>query len=123
MNRYKIDMRFAKRLQKLALDVSGAKEKLETLNKISKNKNLDGIYVDFSLDETEFNGGMDYPDVGVAIIYVISNGKKIYLGEIRAYNFETYWLSTREYDEVDTADNWFDLIMEDYEKNFKKKDN
>ncbi|MFT4326151.1 MAG: hypothetical protein ACMXYK_01485 [Candidatus Woesearchaeota archaeon] len=119
-NRYIINMAFAKRLQKWALKVSGAKEKLDTLQEIDQSKKKDGIYVDYSLDESEFDGGYDYPDVGVAFIYAVYNGDKNYLGELRAYNFETYWLSIREDDEVDTVEHWFELIMEDYKKNFKK---
>ena len=49
------------------------------------------------------------------------NEEEIYLGEIRAYNFETFWLSTREDEEVDTAKNWFELIKEDYKKLIKSE--
>jgi hypothetical protein len=35
------------------------------------------------------------------------NGHKEYLGEVRAYNFEAIWLSTKEYDEVDDAEEWW----------------
>ncbi len=70
----------------------------------------------------ELNGGIDYPDVGVARIYaVLANGQKEYLGEVRAYNFEAIWLSTKEYDEVDSAEEWWKCIEDDYRK-LKKKD-
>ncbi|MGM0497518.1 MAG: hypothetical protein ACQESJ_06330 [Bacteroidota bacterium] len=115
MRRYEIDMKDAERLQKWALEVSGAEEKLQTLKEMPLKENTNGIFVDYTIDESEFDGGYDYPDVGIARIYGVLGHKKTILAELRAYNFETYWLSTREYDEVDNADDWFDIIMKDYE--------
>lgn len=111
-------------LQEWALVQSGAKEFLDTLPKFPKNgKYKAGIYVDYEIDEGELDDGFDWPDIGAAIVYAVleDNGEEIYLGEIRAYNFETFWLSTREDDQVDTAENWFELIREDYKKLVKSK--
>ncbi|KXB06404.1 hypothetical protein AKJ51_03785 [candidate division MSBL1 archaeon SCGC-AAA382A20] len=63
---------------------------------------------------------MDWSDVGVAWVYaVLQGGRKEYVGEVRAYNWETIWLCTSEYDEVDSAEEWWECIKEDYES-FKK---
>lgn len=121
MSRYKISKGEAIDLQEWTLKESGAKELLNSLPELPKESTTkQGIYVDYDIDEKELDGGMDWPDVGVATIYAIINNKRIYLGEIRAYNFETLWLSTREDDEVDTAENWFELIQEDFQNLIKK---
>jgi len=52
---------------------------------------------------------------------ILQDGRKEYLGEVRAYNWEVIWLSTNEYDEVDNAGEWWKSIKEDYEK-LKKSD-
>ena len=118
MHRYQINMRIALELQKWALKESKTKKILSTLPELPKRKIIEqGIYVDYSLDKSEFYGGIDYPDIGVANIYAVLTNKKIWLGDVRAYNFEMFWLETREDDEVDTADNWWKIILNDYEKN------
>jgi len=62
----------------------------------------------------------DWPDVGVATVYaILQDGKREYLGEVRAYNWESIWLSTNEYDEVDDAEEWWRSIKEDM-KNSKR---
>jgi hypothetical protein len=48
-------------------------------------------------------------------------GKSTVLGEINSYNFETFWLSTLEDEQVDTAENWFELIKKDYETLMKER--
>mgnify|MGYP001574944833 CR=1 FL=1 len=126
--RYKISKGKAIDLQEWALMQSGAKKYLEALPKFpEKGKVKSGIYVNYKIDEDELDGGIDWPTPAIATICVVlkNDGENIYLGEIRAYNFETYWLSTREYKEVDTIKNWFELINDDYEKLVKmeKKNN
>ncbi len=119
MNRYKISRGEAIDLQEWALKQSGAKKYLDSLPKFPEtNKVKPGLYVDYEIDKDELDGGIDWPDVGIATIYAVSEEgeEEIYLGEIRAYHFETIWLSTREVEEVDNAKNWFELIKEDYEK-------
>ena len=123
MKRYKISKGEAIDLQEWALVESKTKEFLETLPELpEKGKIRPGLYVRYKIDESELDGGIDWPDIGVATIYeVLENGGEIYLGEVRAYNWETIWLSTNKYDEVDTAENWWEIINEDYNK--IKKDN
>ncbi len=118
MINYKISKKKAKDLQEWALVQSGAKELLGSLKEVSKKVNIkSGLYVDYEIDNDELDGGIDWPDIGIATIYaVLDDGEKIHMGEIRAYNWETFWLSTQKFDEVDNAKNWFELIKGDYEK-------
>lgn len=119
MRDYSISKRQAISLRIWALRESGAKPLLGTLPRLPKKGEIrPGLYVDYSIDEDELDGGIDWPDVGVVALYALleENSEKIYLGEIRAYNWETYWLSTSTYDEVATAAEWFNFIKEDYEK-------
>ena len=119
MSRYKISIKSAKKLQRWTLEVSGAKEFLDSLSEFpKKGKIKPGLYVNYEIDKDELDDGLDWPAPAVATIYAVleNNSEEIYLGEIRAYNFETFWLSTREDEEVDNAKNWFELIKEDYEK-------
>lgn len=122
-SRYKISKGNAIDLQEWTLVESKTKEFLDSLPELpKKGKIKPGLYVDYAIDESELDGGIDYPDVGVASIYaVIRNKEEIWLGEVRAYNFETYWLSTINDEEVDTAENWKEIILKDYEKLKKKK--
>ncbi|MEA3514686.1 MAG: hypothetical protein U9R34_04370 [Nanoarchaeota archaeon] len=118
MRNYKISKGAAIDLQEWALEFSSVKNVLKSLPQIpdgSNNKIEEGLYVDYSIDEEELDGGADWPDIGVVTIYAVLNDQKIYFGEIRAYNQEMIWLSTREDEEVDTVENWFELIKEDYE--------
>ncbi|MFW6450114.1 MAG: hypothetical protein ACOCZ6_03600 [Nanoarchaeota archaeon] len=108
MRSYQITKREAIKLQKWALEVSGVNKLLQSLPK--------ELYLDYTIDESELDGGMDWPDVGVLTVYSVINNQKKYLGELRAYDFETYWLSTEKYEEVDTAENWIELIQKDYRK-------
>lgn len=115
-HRYKLSMRGAVDLQEWALKESKAEKFLKDLPEI-QNKAAPGIYVDYKIDKSELDGGIDYPDVGVATIYaVFEKGGVESLGEIRAYNWEVVWLSTTEYDEVDNVDDWWKFINEDYQK-------
>jgi len=123
-SRYKISKGEAIDLQEWALVESKTKEFLETLPELpEKGKIRPGLYVRYKIDKSELDGGIDWPDIGIATIYaVLEEGEKeTYLGEVRAYNWETIWLSTNKYDEVDTAENWWEIINEDYNK--IKKDN
>jgi hypothetical protein len=105
------------------LEESGTKEFLDSLPELpKKGKIKPGLYVSYEIDESELDGGIDWPDVGVATVYgVLKNRQKEYLGEVRAYNWEAIWLSTKEYDEVDKAEEWWRCVKEDYEK-LKKSD-
>jgi len=126
MSRYKISKGEAIDLQEWALNQSGTKEFLDSLPELpKKGKVKPGLYVDYEIDENELDDGLDWPAPAIATIYAVleDNGEEIYLGEIMAYNFETFWLSTREYDEVDNTKNWFELIKEDYEKLVKSEKN
>jgi len=123
MSRWQIDMAQAKRLQKWALEKSGTKKILNKLPKLSPKDNIKpGLYVSYEIDDSELDGGIDWPDIGAAtVIAVLKNGQQEYVGEVRAYEFEAIWLSTNEYDEVDDAEEWWRYIKEDYEK-FKRRD-
>ena len=39
------------------------------------------------------------------------NNKKIWLGDVRAYNFEMLWLEQEKMMKFDTADNWGEIIL------------
>ncbi len=122
-SRWKISIGQAVDLQNWALEESGTKEFLSRLPELPKKEKIKpGLYVSYEIDITELNGGIDWPDVGVARIYaVLTDGHNEYLGEVRAYNFEAIWLSTREFDEVDNAGEWWKCIEDDY-RELKKKD-
>jgi len=119
MSRYKLNMSDARNMQKWALEVSGARKYLKTLPELPKTKKIiPGIYVGYDIDENELeDDGLDYCTPEIASIWAIdSNGEETNLGGIRAYNWETFWLEIGEDCEVDTAENWFDLIKKEYEK-------
>jgi len=120
MSRYKISMQNAKRLQKWALKISGADKFLKNIPKLPKTKKIKlGLYVSYKIDENEFDDGLDWPDVGIATIYAVINNQLGFLGEVRAYNREAYWLSTNDDEQVDTAENWWKLINEEYQRLLK----
>ena len=123
MSRWQISKGQAVDLQKWALEESGTEIFLDSLLELpKKGKIKPGLYVSYEIDESELDGGIDWPDVGVAMVYaILQDGKSEYLGEVRAYNWEAIWLSTNEYDEVDGAGEWWRFIKEDYEK-LKKSD-
>ena len=123
MSRWQISKGQAVDLQEQALEESGTKKFLDSLSEHpKKGKIKPGLYVSYEIDESELDGGIDWPDVGVATVYaILQDGKREYLGEVRAYNGEAIWLSTNEYDEVDDAEEWWRFIKEDYEK-LKKSD-
>lgn len=123
MSRWKISKGQAISLQEWALEESRAKEFLDPLPELPKEGKIKpGLYVDYGIDEMEFDGGLDWPDIGVvAVCAVLKNGQKKHLGEIRAYNWEAIWLSTNKCDEVDDAEEWWRCIKEDYEKLIKRK--
>ncbi len=113
----------AKRLQKWALEVSGAGKFLKDLPKLPNTKKIkQGLYVNYEINEDDLDDGLDWPAPAVASIYAVVNNEPEFLGEIMAYNFETYWLSTCESDEVDTAENWWGLINEEYQKLIKSQE-
>jgi len=117
MSRYAISLRNAKRLQKWALEVSGARKFLKALPKLPKDKKIKpGLYVSYDIDEDELDDGLDWPAPAVATIYAVINNAPELLGEVRAYNWETFWLSTNEDEQVDTAENWWELINKEYQR-------
>ncbi|MDO9538197.1 MAG: hypothetical protein Q7J68_07755 [Thermoplasmata archaeon] len=103
--------------------MSGTKKFLDTLPELPpKEKIKPGLYVSYEIDESELDGGIDWPDIGAAWVYaILQNGKKEYVGEVRAYNWEAIWLCTNEFDEVDSVTEWWKYIKKDYEK-LKKGD-
>jgi|SRR3989344_3531631 len=121
MSRYKISMQRAKNLQRWALKISGADKFLKDLPKLPNEKKIkSGLYVSYALDENELDDGLDWPAPVVANVYaVVNNSEPISLGEIRAYNWETFWLSTNIDEQVDTAENWRVLINKDYKELLK----
>lgn len=123
MSRWRISKGQAIDLQEWALEESGTKKFLDSLPELpKKGKIKPGLYVSYEIDETELDGGIDWPDIGVAWVYaILQDGRREYIGEIRAYNWETIWLCTKGYDEVDDAEEWRICIKEDYEK-LKKRD-
>ncbi len=121
MSRYKISIQRARMLQRWALKESRAEELLKNVPKLPNTKKIkQGLYVSYNIDKGELDDFIDWPAPAIATIYAVLNSNKIiYVGEIRAYNFETYWLSTREDEQVETAENWWDLINEEYRKLLK----
>jgi len=118
MTRWRITKGQAVDLQEWALGGSGVKEFLKSLPELPKGgKTKPGIYVSYEISEMELDGGIDWPDVGVATVFaVLKNGRKKCIGEVRAYNREAIWLSTKKYDEVEDAEEWWKCVKEDYEK-------
>ena len=118
MSRHRISLQKAKRLQRWALKESGAKQFLDKIPKLpNTKKKKDGLYVSYDIDENELDYGLDWPAPAVVNIYaIIGSSEPQFIGEIRAYNWETYWLSTFGCEEVDTAENWWELINEEYQK-------
>ena len=98
-------------MQEWALNESKAKEVLSEFSLLSGFKKLgDGIYVDYGLDEQEFNGGFDYPDIVVVSVCGVIGGRVYELGEIRSYNYETIWFNLSDSSEVENSQEWIRLI-------------
>ncbi len=123
MSRWRISKGQAIDLQTWALEESGTKEFLDTLPELpKKGKIKPGLYVSYEIDDSELDGGVDWPDVGVATVFaVLKNGRKEFIGEIRAYNWEAIWLSTTDFDEIDNPLGWWTCVKDTYER-FKKTD-
>lgn len=124
MSRWRISRGQAIDLQDWALEESGTKELLKSLPELPKTgEATPGLYVSFEIDESELDGGVDWPDVGVATVFaVLKDGRKEYIGEVRAYNGEAIWLSTVDFDEVDDAHEWWESVIETYERLTKSED-
>lgn len=118
MSRWRISKGRAIDLQTWALEESGTKEFLDTLPELPKNGEIKpGLYVSYEINETELDGGIDRPDVGVATVFaVLENGRKEFIGEVRAYNWEAIWLSTTDFDEVDDPEEWWRCVKDAYER-------
>lgn len=119
MGRYGLSMRRAEELQKWALETSGAEKYLKTLTVLSDEEEIKpGLYVDYSLDVAELeDDGMDYCTPQIASIWAVCpNKERIQLGYIMAYNWETYWLEIGDDCEVDTTENWWEIINDEYKK-------
>jgi len=125
MSRYRTSLRDARRLQRWALKTSGADKFLKLLPNLPKTKKIkSGLYVDYSIDESELeDDGLDYCTPEIASVWAVdSKGEQTQLAGIRAYNGETFWLEMGDDCEVDTAENWWELINEEYKKLLKSKD-
>ncbi|MBU7025712.1 MAG: hypothetical protein HXS48_02130 [Theionarchaea archaeon] len=124
MSRWRISRGQAIDLQDWALEESGTKELLESLPELPKTGEVTpGLYVSFEIDKSELDGGVDWPDVGVATVFaVLEDGRKEYIGEVRAYNWEAIWLSTVDFDEIDDAHEWWESVIEAYERLTKSED-
>lgn len=112
-------MNQAKKLQRWALEISGADKFLNDIHELPNTKKIEtGLYVDYSIDESELeDDGLDYCTPEIASIWMVDEkGEEIKLGAIRAYNWETFWLEIGDDCEVDTAENWWILINEEYQK-------
>ena len=112
-------MEEAKRLQKWALKASFADKYLKAIPELPTTKKIKpGIYVNYSIDDSELeDDGIDYCTPEIASVCAVNKkGKITHLGGIRVYNWETYWLELGDDGEVDTAENWWELINEEYEK-------
>lgn len=117
MSRYKITMSDAEDLQEWALKESGTGKYLKNLPELPQTKKIKpGLYVSYDIIDS-LEDAIDWPDIGVAIVYaILKDGTKEFIGEIRAYDWRAYWLSTIEEDEIESAKKWFELINEDYKK-------
>ncbi len=124
MSRYEISLNYAKKLQKWALEVSGTKKYLDTIPKFKYGKKKPGLYVDYEIDESELeDDGIDYCTPEVASVWVVNKkGEETKIGILRAYNWETYWLEINDDTEVDKAENWWELINEEYKKMLNHED-
>lgn len=118
MSRRKFTRGQAIDLQDWAIEESGAEEYLKTFPELPKSGNIKpGLYVSYEIDLTELDGVMDWPDIGIAYIYaILKNGKKEYIGEIRAYNFETLWLDTIDEEDIQSPKEWWENINEIYKR-------
>ena len=109
-------------MRKWVLKLTGADKLLHTLPILPKKKKIaPGLYVSYEIDKSELGDDIiDYctPEV-VSIWAVDSKREYTYLGGIRVYHWETYWLEFGDDCEVDTVENWFDLIKKEYEKMLK----
>ena len=125
MSRYGISFQEADGLQKWALEVSGAGKFLKRLPKLPKTKKINpGMYVYYDIDEDELeDDGLDYCTPEIASVWMIdAHGEELKLGAVRAYNWETFWLEMGEDCEVDTAENWWELMNEEYQKLVNSKE-
>ena len=123
MSRWRISKGKAIDLHEWALEKNGVKKFLDPLPELPKKGEIKpGLYVSYEIDERELDGEIDWLDIGVAWVYaILPDGKREYLGEVRAYNWETVWLCTKEHDEIDNAEEWWMQIKESYEKLKKKR--
>ncbi|MBU7012443.1 MAG: hypothetical protein HXS46_17320 [Theionarchaea archaeon] len=118
MSRWRISRGQAIDLQDWALEKSETKDLLESLPELPKKGDIPpGLYVSFEIDKSELDGGIDWPDIGIAAVYAVcKDGRKEYIGEVRAYNWEAIWLSTVDFDEVDDPEEWWESIKDAYEQ-------
>jgi hypothetical protein len=49
-------------------------------------------------------------EIHTYIYAILKNGKKEYIGEIRAYNFETLWLDTIDEEDIQSPKEWWENI-------------
>jgi len=119
MSRYKTTIYDAISMRRWVLKLTGASKYLDTLPELPKKKKISsGLYVSYEIDKSEIGDDLiDYctPEV-ISIWAVDSKGEVVHLGGIRVYHWETYWLELGENCEVDTFENWWELILKKYEK-------
>ena len=116
--RYGLNMREAKILQKFTIEMSGTKKYLDKLLELKEGKSKPGLYVSYEIDESELeDDGLDYCTPVIARVFSVNEkGEKTEIATLSAYNGETYWLEINEDTQVDTAENWWELILEEYDK-------
>jgi len=116
--RYGLNLSEAKNLQKFTIEMSGTKKFLDKLPKLKAEKNKPGLYVSYEIDEEELkDDGLDYCTPEVASVFAVdNNGEETWIGTVRAYNWETYWLEVEDDCEVDKAENWWEIILQEYKK-------
>lgn len=124
MSRYKTTIHDAISMRRWVLKLTGADKFLKTLPILPKKKKIvTGLYVSYEVDKSEIGDDIiDYCTPEVISIWAIdSKNEKTYLGGIRVYHWETYWLEIGENCEVDTVENWWESILKEYGKlkNFK----
>lgn len=122
--RYGLNINDAKNLQKFTIEMSGTKKFLDKLPELKEGKNKPGLYISYEINEEELeDDGIDYCTPEIASVFAVDeNGEEIRIGGVRGYNWETYWLETAEDEEVDTAENWWEIVLEEYNKIIKKGD-
>lgn len=85
MFRWRISRGQAIDIQEWALKESGTEILLNSLPELPKRGKIKpGLYVSFEIDQSELDGGIDWPDIGVATVFaVLKNGHKEFMGKFK----------------------------------------